>query len=178
MRFENMKNRVLPGWKTQALLMFGLILISGMTAFAQVAGEPEERIEIGKEGKSIQQEVPEKEQYTYIPGERRDPFRSLLQRGGKASDLGDELTPLQKVNISELKLVGIVKDPEGNVALIQTPDGKGYSLRRGVQVGKHEGVVEKVHEDMIVVKEKQTDFLGQIKVTEVIIKLKREEESR
>ncbi len=172
------KNRLQPEWKKQAILMFALILISGITAFAQVVGEPEERIEIGKEGKSIQQEMPAKEQYTYIPGERREPFQSLLQRGGETSDFGDELTPLQRVDISELKLVGIVNDPEGNVALIQTPDGKGYSLRQGVQVGKNEGIVEKVLEDMIVVKEKQTDFLGQIKVIEVVIKLKRGEESR
>ncbi len=174
-----MKSRIRQGWKKQMALMFGLILIAGITAFAQPAEEPRERIEVGEGGKSIQQqETPPKEQYTYIPGERRDPFLSLLRRGEQPGDFGSELTPLQKVNLSEIKLVGIVKDPEGNVALIQTPDGKGYSLRQGVPVGKNEGVVEKVLEDQIVVKEKQTDFLGQIKVTEVVIKLKRGEERR
>lgn len=152
------------------------ILASWLPAAAQTADEPREKIALGSEGKSIQEELPPKDTYTYIPGERRDPFVSLIKGGGQTEETQDELTPLQKVDVSEVKLVGIMKDPQGNMALIQTMDGKGYFLREGIQIGKNEGVVEKILEDKVVVKEKKTNFLGQIEVTEAVLILKKKEE--
>lgn len=160
------------------VVALGVVFISTTLVFAQVDREPKERIELGEDGQLIQEEVAPKEQYTYIPGERRDPFISLLRRGENMGDWGDELTPLQRVSVSELKLVGIVDNPEGDMALIQTPDGKGYFLRKGMQVGKNEGIVAQVLEDKVIVKEKKTDFLGQISIDEVVLILKKEEGNR
>jgi len=164
------------------IVLLVLVLVTALTAYAQAA-EPKERIDVGKDGKLIQTEMPKevyapKETYTYIPGERRDPFVSLLSAGEKGGNLGDELTPLQRVDLGDLKLVGIVKNPGGNTALIQTPDGKGYLLRKGIRVGKNEGIVESISDDKVVVKEKKTDFLGQIKVSDFVLTLKKEEGRR
>jgi type IV pilus assembly protein PilP len=161
----------------QVLLVSVLFVLYGVTLYAEVE-EPKERIELGEEGKSIQMDLPQKEEYTYIPGERRDPFVSLLLRGSETGEMEDELTPLQRVDLGSLKLVGIIKKPEGNTALIQTPDGKGYFLRKGVEVGKNEGIVEKILDDKVIVKEKMADFLGQITVSEFVLTLKKEEGNR
>jgi type IV pilus assembly protein PilP len=171
---HNHMNLRIKSW----IVIMGCVFLSFGLAYGQVADEPGERIKLGKEGKSIQAELPAQEQYTYIPGERRDPFVSLILRGEDMGAFGDEITPLQKVDVNELKLVGIVKNPEGNMALIQTPDGKGYFLRKGLRVGKNEGIVAEVLEDQVIVKEKRTDFLGQISVEEAVLKLKKEEGNR
>jgi type IV pilus assembly protein PilP len=164
-------------WQRMGLVAFILIFSCAM-GFAATSPEPKERIELGAEGKSIQEEPSKQEEYTYIPGERRDPFVSLLERGVEPGGEEDELTPLQRVSISELQLVGIIKDPEGNRALIQTPDGRGYFLRVGVQVGKNNGIVEKILADRVVIREKKADFLGQINVSEEVLELKKEEGNR
>ena len=157
----------------------GTALLWALPALLGAASPPAaERIEVGPQGRSIQEEPPPAETYTYIPGERRDPFISLLQRGGDQPSYGDELTPLQRVEVGELNLVGIVKNPQGYTALIQTPDGRGYFLREGTAVGKNEGVVEKILEDRVIVKEKKADFLGQIRVSEFVLTLKKKEEGK
>jgi len=155
----------------------GGILLAGSMVSAQIS-EPMEHIELGTEGKSIQGEQAVPEEYTYIPGERRDPFVSLLRRGERKNDSEDELTPLQRIEIHELQLVGIVKDADGNKALVQTPDGRGYALRVGLSIGKNDGIVERILEDKVVIQEKKTDILGQITVSEEILELKKEEGNR
>lgn len=71
-----------------------------------------------------------------------------------------------------------MKDADGNKALVQTPDGRGYTLRVGIQVGKNDGIVERILEDKVVIQKKRTDILGQITVSEEILELKKEEGNR
>ncbi len=169
-------NRCSQLWKCIGCCLGGGLLTVSLVSAKVV--EPMEHIALGTEGKSIQSEKAQPEAYTYIPGERRDPFISLLRRGERNNDSKDELTPLQRIEIQELHLVGIVKDAEGNKALVQTPDGRGYALRVGLQVGKHDGIVERILEDKVVIKEKKADILGQITVSEEILELKKEEGNR
>ena len=88
-----MKNFWMNRAMQELILVLGLVLFSWNSAYAQVGQEPGVRINLGEEGKSIQDEAPAKEEYTYIPGERRDPFASLLTGGIEISQEGDELTP-------------------------------------------------------------------------------------
>jgi type IV pilus assembly protein PilP len=162
----------------QLAVIMGFLCASGTAVFGESAKPPAAVLKAETRSTPAAEEVTPQEEYTYIPGERRDPFESLLFRGEEAGAAGDELTPLQKVNVEDLKLVGIVKNPDGNTALIQTPDGKGYFLRGGLPLGKNEGVVAKILEDKMIVKEKKKDFLGQITVSEVVLELKKEEGRR
>ncbi len=162
----------------QLAAFMGVICTFGTAAFGESAKPPSAVLKAETQVTPAQEEDTPKEEYTYIPGERRDPFESLLFRGEEAGTAGDELTPLQKVNVEDLKLVGIVKKPDGNTALIQTPDGKGYFLIRGLPLGKNEGVIANIMDDKMIVKEKKKDFLGQISVSEVVLELKKEEGRR
>ncbi len=162
----------------QVPFVIGFFCASGTAVYAESAKPPPAVLKAEIPSIPDAEEVTPKEEYTYIPGERRDPFESLLFRGEEAGVAGDELTPLQKVDVEDLKLVGIVKNPDGNTALIQTPDGKGYFLRRGLPLGKNEGVIATIMDDKMVVKEKKKDFLGQITVSEVVLELKKEEGRR
>jgi type IV pilus assembly protein PilP len=68
------------------------------------------------------------------------------------------LTPLQRIGLSQLKLVGIIVSPTGNKALVEEPSGKGYIISKGTYVGTNFGRVKKVLNDRVIVEEEVEDF--------------------
>ena len=79
--------------------------------------------------------------FTYDPAGRRDPFRSLLQ-GRAKEELGQRPPGLPGMGVEEIKLQGIVKLPEGYVALIQGTDNMSYIIKPGTVL--YDGTVEKI----------------------------------
>jgi len=96
---------------------------------------------------------------TYDPSGRRDPFAPVLQQVG--TGLNDPtLPPLQRVGLTEMNLIAVIWGDYGYTAMVQTPDGNGYTVRRGTRVGPNNGVVSAVTEKGIVVQERFTDVYG------------------
>ncbi|MFQ5992176.1 MAG: pilus assembly protein PilP [Nitrospiraceae bacterium] len=115
--------------------------------------------------------------YFYSPGGRRDPFAALSERG--SGDLSEEeLPPLQRATLTELNLIGIMWGGFGYVAMVQTPDGKGYTVTRGTRIGPNKGVVRAVTDKAIVVEEQFTDIYGKKQVREFVKPLHAEEGSK
>ena len=85
-------------------------------------------------------------------------------------------TPLQKFDISQLKLVAIISTSQGNVALVEDATGKGYVLKKGTWVGKNDGKVTKILKDKVIVEEVYQDIFGQTKTSEVSLFLHKAEE--
>ena len=114
--------------------------------------------------------------YTYDPKGRRDPFQSLtrLARGGKT---GAEMPPLQRVQISDLKLLGIMWGGYGYYALVQTPDGKGYTVKEGMLMGTNNGVITTITDRAIIVSEPSIDIEGQKSTKSVELLLRPKEVS-
>jgi Tfp pilus assembly protein PilP len=120
-------------------------------------------------------EAPQVPTYTYIAGNRRDPFRSIIISKGKQSST-DLLHPLQQYAVKDLRLVAVVWGQLGAGAMIQTPDGKGYTVYVGTAVGNRDGVVKQIKPDQIVVKERYTDIFGERKEESVVLDLHLPEE--
>ncbi len=80
--------------------------------------------------------------YNYDPGNRRDPFLSLVGKGYKR-------TQEEIVDLSNLKLVGIMKGQKGNVALFEAPDGRSYTIRQGDAV--RNGYVKDIRDKEVIV---------------------------
>lgn len=95
----------------------------------------------------------------YDPSGRRDPFAPIIQelQPGKV-DL--TLPPLQRVTLTELNLIAIVWGAYGYTAMVQTPEGHGYTVRRGTRIGQNNGVVSAITERGIIVQERFTDVYG------------------
>lgn len=130
--------------------------------------------------KVIERQEPEKKEeveYSYNPVGKPDPFKPFLQltsvREGSRSGF---LTPLQKYDISQLKLVAIISSPEGNIALIEDATGKGYFLKKGTYIGKNDGKVTKVLKDKVIIEEAYQDIFGQSKFNEISLFLHKVEE--
>ena len=99
--------------------------------------------------------------YSYDPQGRRDPFQSMAKLL-KLSQSRAELPPLQRLELSDVKLIGIVSDASGYYGLIQTPDGKGYTVRVGTLMGTNNGSIKSIAEQRIVVAEPTIDITGKM----------------
>ena len=110
----------------------------------------------------------------------RDPFKSplIVQQKIKKPAITVPLSPLLKFALSELKLVGIIWGGLGRIAIVETPDGKCYSIKKGDEIGKLCGKVKKVCQDNLVVQNEIIDYAGKTKTQEITIKLYKEEKQK
>ena len=108
------------------------------------------------------------EGYSYDPKGRRDPFQSMVKLL-KLSQSRGELPPLQRLELSDVKLIGIVSDASGYYGLIQTPDGKGYTVRVGTPMGTNNGTIKLISEQRVVVAEPAIDQTGKMTTRDIEI---------
>jgi type IV pilus assembly protein PilP len=97
--------------------------------------------------------------HSYDPSGRRDPFAPVLQLLG-LGPIDPTLPPLQRIGLTEMNLIAVIWGAYGYTAMVQTPDGNGYTVRRGTRIGPNNGVVSAVTEKGIVVQERFTDVYG------------------
>ena len=111
------------------------------------------------------------EGYSYDPKSRRDPFQSLTKMI-KSASLQSQMPPLQRVQISDMKLLGIMWGGYGYFGLIQTPEGKGYTVKEGMLLGTNNGVIKTINDKAIIVAEPTLDIAGRKSTKEVEILLR------
>jgi type IV pilus assembly protein PilP len=107
--------------------------------------------------------------YAYDPENRPDPFKSILLTGTTKNK--QFLPPLQQRDVAEMKVIAIVWGGLGRSAMLQTPDGKGYTVRIGTRVGPNQGVVTKITPRTVIVDERYTDVFGETKTRQVVLEL-------
>jgi type IV pilus assembly protein PilP len=118
----------------------------------------------------------EQPEWSYTSVGKRDPFRSFLselQRGG-GSVATRCATPLGRFELDQLKLVAVVTGLEDPVAMVEAPNGVGYSVRRGACIGKNGGVVAAVRSGELVVAEWAVRADGARDRTQTVLRLPRE----
>lgn len=114
--------------------------------------------------------------YTYDPKSRRDPFQSLT-RLVKIDKTRLEIPPLQRVQLSDLKLLGIMWGGYGYYGLVRTPDGKGYTVKEGMLMGTNNGVISTITDKAVIVSEPSMDITGNKSTKDVEILLRPQEAS-
>ncbi len=108
---------------------------------------------------------------------KRDPFRSF-EWEQKANLLQMEIRgPLEQFEVGQLSVVGMVwKTKRGEArALIQDPAGKNYIVGKGTRIGKNEGHVVQIDDNLLVVKERYVDFLGEETTKDIEMRIRRSE---
>jgi hypothetical protein len=81
-----------------------------------------------------QEEILSGQRFSYDPGGRRDPFRSLFE-DLTIKKKGPRPRGVAGMLVSEVTLVGLVRDPSGgDMTLFMGSDNKGYFLRVGDEV--------------------------------------------
>jgi Tfp pilus assembly protein PilP len=90
---------------------------------------------------------------------RRDPFESLTSRQEAASRVTANLPPGKAgLQVASLRLDGIVKAPNGMIAVVTNPQQRTYFLREGDQL--YDGKVDKIALDGVSFHEVGKDAFG------------------
>jgi type IV pilus assembly protein PilP len=90
---------------------------------------------------------------------KRDPFVSFIkaEERRKVGIDTTSLPPLQRYDLGELKFVGVIWTKKGAMGLVEDAERKGYSVTVGTRIGRSGGVVSRITEKEILVKE---EFVG------------------
>jgi type IV pilus assembly protein PilP len=156
-----------------------VIVVAGCSPDAQPTQNAEARREARKKLKEEKNSTPEaaaveksqqdKESYSYTSAGKADPFVPLIadilakSKADSARDSDKEyLTPLQKYELKDLKLVAVVVSDNELTAMLEDPTGYGYFVRKGMLVGPNDGVVERVIPNGLIIKEKFYNSLGEV----------------
>ena len=114
----------------------------------------------------------------YNPKGKIDPFQPLFQNKPKKVATNKKLkkrrirrTPLEKIDIGQLKLTGIIFKKSGNKALVEEASGKGYIIAKGTPIGTRWGKVVKIKKESVIVEEEGEDIMGKITLEKRELKL-------
>jgi Tfp pilus assembly protein PilP len=129
------------------------------------AAPPAEAADAQEKVPAFRYEVPE-----------RNPFGSLLRvKKTPEEESIIELTPLQRVPITDMKVESIIISSKRSVAHVITPDGKAYIVTVGTPIGRHKGKVVRMNSDEIIVEEQFEDYLGRAFKQETVLGLRPKE---
>ena len=108
----------------------------------------------------------------YDPAGKRDPFVPFLKAEPRAvrAELGN-VSPLERYDLGELKFVGTIWGPKGSYALVEDAEGKGYTVTVGTKIGRGGGIVTRIMDGEILVKEEFRDYAGTKVMRESSMKL-------
>jgi len=111
--------------------------------------------------------------YRYDPSDKRDPFRSY--RWERLADQKDESTlgPLEQFELEQLSVTAVIWDTGKPRALVSDPSGQSYVVREGTRVGKNEGRVIHIGDNLVLVKETYVDFAGETTTKDVELRIRR-----
>jgi type IV pilus assembly protein PilP len=80
---------------------------------------------------------------------------------------------LERLDLSQLKLVGIIMSTDSQKALVEESSGKGYIVTKGTYIGRNGGRVTNIQSDRIIIKEEVVDVLGKSKIKKTELKLQK-----
>jgi Tfp pilus assembly protein PilP len=157
------------------ITLSALILAAAAPAAAQTPAKPTTRAPAPAAAARTELEP---RGYTYSPEGRRDPFVSLLQRGGDIDPAVPTVRPpgLAGLGAAEVTLKGTLASSGGYVAILQGADTKTYVVRPGERL--FDGTVRAITPDTLVILQQVNDPLAHEKLREVRKTLRQTEEAK
>ena len=139
-----------------------LILLSLLTAcdLMSVFGDNNEQIDevnttpVAERTMIVDDKDSDEDEYGYNPNNKRDPFQSFLL-SASSSPLIDNIprTPLQKYEVGQYILTGIIWGIDRPRALVEDPSGDGHVVEIGTYIGTKWGKVETIEEGVVTITE-------------------------
>ena len=107
--------------------------------------------------------------YAYNPIGKRDPFRSFFKTAGPESITSP--TPLQRFEVDQYQLVGIVWGITNARAMVQDPSEVGHVIEVGTYIGKNWGKVTQINSDSVVITEEYQTIDGELVTNQIVMEL-------
>jgi type IV pilus assembly protein PilP len=98
--------------------------------------------------------------YIYDPSGKTDPFQSFVA-AREEQEKTRAKTYLETLELSQLDLVVIVIGPKGKWAMVKDSKGVGHVIKEGTPIGTNNGVVYKITQGEVIIREEYKDFRGQ-----------------
>ena len=118
----------------------------------------------------------------YNPVGKIDPFAPLFREQKKQAPTAVKKakrkkrvpqTPLERIGLGQLKLVGVIQMDRGSRAIVQESTGKGYVVREGTYIGLNSGKVVKIQSDRLIIEEEVENVLGKVTARKKELKLQK-----
>lgn len=115
---------------------------------------------------------PDENQFVYDPSGKRDPF-TPFDFAPKDDPNDANNTPLERFTLGQLKLTAVLGGQMGKpTAIVETANGKGFTVVKGTKIGRDNGVVVEILPDRLLILETTVDFTGEKKTRTVELKLR------
>ena len=105
----------------------------------------------------------------------RDPFRPFTLDLRPENTENEILTPLQRYEIPQLRLAGVVLDLKPPRAMLQDNSGMGFIITPGTPIGRRHGVVRAIEAKKVVIEERILDYYGREQVHLVAIEMPKDD---
>jgi type IV pilus assembly protein PilP len=143
--------------RLKTLLVGMLLAAAGISAQTQTAPAPAPSKKASGKKAASSAAKPAAEPEAKVA--RRDPFESLTSRNDAANKVAANLPPGKAgLQVASLRLDGIVKAPNGMIAVVTNPQARTYFLREGDQL--YDGRVDKIALDGVSFHEVGKDAFG------------------
>lgn len=109
--------------------------------------------------------------YFYDPTGKRDPFRSFQFNDEDQQDK-KSFGPLADFELGQLELSAVIWEANNPRALILDPGGRSYIVREGSQIGKNNGEVIHIGDNLVLVKETYENFAGERTTKDVELRIR------
>ena len=109
------------------------------------------------------------ERFQFTPDllKMRDPFK----RPNFTAPVEGVKSDLESFPADKFELIGVMTGPKQLRAMVRAPNGKTYFIDHRSRLGMHNGVVKKITSQVIVVREKVMNVIGQEEVVDTEIKM-------
>jgi Tfp pilus assembly protein PilP len=104
--------------------------------------------------------------YIYDPTNKTDPFKSFLATREEQARTKAK-TYLETLELSQLDLTVTVVSPKGKWAMVKDSKGGGHVIKEGTPIGTNNGVVYKISQGEVVIREEYKDFRGQTQYRDI-----------
>jgi Tfp pilus assembly protein PilP len=109
-----------------------------------------------------------------LPTGRRDPFRPFTLNVRSNVRRRENLSPLERYELGQLKLVGVIWNLKEPTAMVEDSAGLGYLVKVGTPIGASDGMVKSIKQNEIVIEEFFVDLYGARKRREVSMRVSAE----
>ncbi|MFH1982688.1 MAG: pilus assembly protein PilP [Pseudomonadota bacterium] len=119
----------------------------------------------------------------YNPEGKIDPFAPIFKQSSQETiatattkvkrEKRVPQTPLERLSLGQLTLVGIIRMQSGNRAIVQEASGKGYVVKNGTYIGPNAGRVIDIEENRVVIEEEVENVLGDVITRKQELKLQK-----
>jgi Tfp pilus assembly protein PilP len=118
--------------------------------------------------------------YNYKWVGKSDPFKPFIETNPSIKKNVEKapgllpISPLQRLELAAIKLVGIAGDDKTKKGVIEDMHGKFYPVHVGTYIGTNNGIIKEILADRIIVEER-SKVLGKVKAKLITMKLHQEE---